>query len=290
MNTFQLTCFLAVSDTLNFARAAEQLAITQPAVTHQIHSLEAELNVKLFRRTTRNVELTSEGILFLNDARNIVELSIRAKKRFKSPFQEEIQIFSIGCQNALFFSCLSEVLSKLALRFSALYPRLKIVPFQHLYRLLEEEEIDAIIGFQEPASKKNFFYKEMKKMPVSYVCSRSHPLSSNQTIKYADIQKERLVLSLPKNAPISLLQFQNKLIDECYPSSFYFCESFEAVITLVKANFGISILPDLFIPSDQALVRIPLEDFSPISFGVYYKTLQGNLILKNFLELMDDHF
>ena len=37
----QLACFLAVAETLSFARAAEQLHVTQPAVTQQIHSLES---------------------------------------------------------------------------------------------------------------------------------------------------------------------------------------------------------------------------------------------------------
>ena len=46
MNTVQLECYMAVAENLNFARAAEQLHITQPAVTHQINSLEAELDVK----------------------------------------------------------------------------------------------------------------------------------------------------------------------------------------------------------------------------------------------------
>ncbi len=44
MNTFQLTCFLTVAETLSFAKAAKLLNVTQPAVTHQIHSLEEELN------------------------------------------------------------------------------------------------------------------------------------------------------------------------------------------------------------------------------------------------------
>lgn len=48
MNTTQLLCFLTVAETLNFARAAEQLHVTQPAVTQQIHSLETELNLHLF--------------------------------------------------------------------------------------------------------------------------------------------------------------------------------------------------------------------------------------------------
>lgn len=99
MNTFQLSCFLAVAETLSFARAAEQLSITQPAVTHQIHSLETELNVKLFVRTTRTVNLTQEGTLFLNDARNILALTIRATKRFENPLEQEIQLFSIGCHS-----------------------------------------------------------------------------------------------------------------------------------------------------------------------------------------------
>ncbi|MFR8087616.1 MAG: LysR family transcriptional regulator [Lachnospirales bacterium] len=79
MNTFQIDCFIQVAETLNFARAAERLNVTQPAVTHQIRSLEEELGVKLFRRTTRIVELTQEGILFLEDARNIAAISLRAK-------------------------------------------------------------------------------------------------------------------------------------------------------------------------------------------------------------------
>ena len=54
MNTFQLSCFLAVAAYLNFAQAAPSLHVTHPAVSQQIPSLEQELNVKLFRRTTRS--------------------------------------------------------------------------------------------------------------------------------------------------------------------------------------------------------------------------------------------
>ena len=79
MNTFQLSCFLTVAETLNFARAAKQLNVTQPAVTHQIRSLETELGVKLFKRSTRSVELTREGSIFINDAKSMIAISLRAK-------------------------------------------------------------------------------------------------------------------------------------------------------------------------------------------------------------------
>ena len=70
MNTFQLTCFIAVANTLSFARAAENLHVTQPAVTHQIKVLEQELGVPLLHRSTRSVTLTPEGQTFLEDAKS----------------------------------------------------------------------------------------------------------------------------------------------------------------------------------------------------------------------------
>ena len=58
MNTTQLECFVTVAECLNFSKAAVSLKMTQPAVSHQIRSLEEELEVKLFRRTSKNVSLT----------------------------------------------------------------------------------------------------------------------------------------------------------------------------------------------------------------------------------------
>ena len=78
MNTFQLTCFLTVAETLSFVKAAKLLNVTQPAVTHQIRSLEEELNTQLFKRTTRSVEITQEGLIFLNDAKNVLSITVPA--------------------------------------------------------------------------------------------------------------------------------------------------------------------------------------------------------------------
>ena len=61
MNTIQLECFIAVAEHLNFSRASQALKITQPAVSHQIQSLEEELEVKLFRRTSKSVSLTQDS-------------------------------------------------------------------------------------------------------------------------------------------------------------------------------------------------------------------------------------
>ena len=291
MNTFQLSCFLAVADTLNFARAAEQLNITQPAVTHQIHSLEAELNTKLFRRTTRIVELTSAGFLFQEDARNIMALSIRAKNRLQNPSSQELLPFSIGCHSYTQLFLLPDVLKELHKIYPQLFPRLRAVPFQHLYRLLEEEEVDAIIGFQEPDSRKTpGIYKELAKIPVVCVCPSDSRLASASFVTVADLRQEKLVLNAPLKSPASIIGLQQRLIGDRHPEGFYFCESGEASLVLVQAGFGATILPDLFLPRQPGLSYLPVQEAEPISFGIYYKSLKDNGIRKAFFQIMQDYF
>ena len=92
-----------MAEYLNFAQAAQSLHVTHPAVSQQIQSLEKELNVKLFQRTTRTVRLTEEGKAFLRDAQQIVALSERAKKRFGNVMDGNIETLAIGCYN---FPCM----------------------------------------------------------------------------------------------------------------------------------------------------------------------------------------
>ena len=291
MNTFQLGCFLTVAETLNFARAAEELNITQPAVTHQIRTLEAELNAKLFKRTTRIVEMTTAGHLFLNDAKNILAISRRAKRRFENPSEQEVQTFSIGCHSYAPLFLLPEILRRIAALYPRLHPQLRSVPFQHLYRLLEEEDVDAVIGFQESAARKiPGFYKELKKVPITCVCSRESPLAAHKSVKITDLENEKFVPVDPVKSPLAITELQGKLVFSRSHSDFYFCESTETALVLVESGFGVSVLPDLFIPPDSSLVKIPVEGTESMSFGVYYKTLQGNLPLKDFIRITKDYF
>lgn len=148
MNTFQLSCFLAVAEYLNFSQAAQQLHVTHPAVSQQIQSLEKELNVKLFQRTTRSVKLTEEGKAFLNDARQIVAISDRAKKRFDSTMPGTLEVLSLGFYNFPCMFLLSDALEQLHAERPQLHPRLQVIPFQHIYRMLEEGDLDAVVGVQ----------------------------------------------------------------------------------------------------------------------------------------------
>ena len=72
MNLRQLEYFVSVAETLSFTRTAEKFFISQTAVTQQIKTLEGNIDVKLFKRTKRHVELTPAGSVFLSEAKAIL--------------------------------------------------------------------------------------------------------------------------------------------------------------------------------------------------------------------------
>ena len=68
MTIFQLECFCALADSLNFTQTANAMFITQPALSRAISSLEQELQLTLLQRTTHSVTLTPAGKIFSSRA------------------------------------------------------------------------------------------------------------------------------------------------------------------------------------------------------------------------------
>ena len=116
------------------------------------------------------------------------------------------------------------------------------------------------------------------------VCSVRHPLAKRADVTLETLKSERLVLLAPPKSSFSMVQLQGHLMGERPPSEFYFCESTEAITVLVTAGYGISVLPDFLVPEMPLISRVPLTDVSPVSFGIYYKSLQNTPLLKHFIQ------
>lgn len=285
MNTFQLVCFLTIAEHLNFTKAAELLNVTQPAVGQQIQSLEKELGVKLFSRTTRSVKLTKEGKSFLSDATQIVNISERAKKRFASTSTKEIEHLAIGCTNFPYMYQIIDVLEVLKKKRPEIHPEIQVIPFQHIYRMLDEGNLDAVIGFQEPASAKvSAQYRELQKNPMKMICASTNMLAQQKEVSLDELRQESLVVFDSPKIFSNIAQLQAKLMENRDISDLHFCSSAESIAVLVASGYGISVLPDVLIQENHRLVKVPIKDISPTSLGIYYKSLQGNPALKLFID------
>ncbi|MBQ4419766.1 MAG: LysR family transcriptional regulator, partial [Synergistaceae bacterium] len=105
MNTKQIDCVLEIAQTKNFNRAAENLFISQPALTYQIKLVEEEIGFKLFDRSSRGAVLTPAGEQFCTTLRNIrgeLKRAIEQGQNFSSKYHTNISI-GLPMRSALYF-------------------------------------------------------------------------------------------------------------------------------------------------------------------------------------------
>lgn len=122
MQLQHLKTFVRVVDAGGVTRAAEQLALTQPAVSKQLSLLEAQLDAKLLVRQGRKLRLTPAGELFYNYARRIASLVDEAEvavQQFYQPGQGEVRV---GAVSTVGLTALPRVLA----HFSAHYPDVRV--------------------------------------------------------------------------------------------------------------------------------------------------------------------
>lgn len=291
MNTVQLECFLAVADHLNFARAAERLHISQPAVTHQIRSLESELNVQLFRRTTRAVELTDTGWNFLADAETILKMMHGAASRISESEQTAIHYFGIGAHRLLEPRFLPPLLSELTQSCPSVHPLVKLLPHPVLENMLSEESIEVLFGFQEAQPvKKPLIFQELGEFPTACVISPHHPLASHTLLTLEQLREGPIILSNPRRSFTMLGDIQNQVAGLRSPSQIYFSDDVESAMTLVHADLGFLLIPDLPMARDPDLLYIPVADAPTLTYGLYYKAHRMNSVLKTFVKKTRSYF
>ena len=163
MNLKQLEAFVQVAEGGSFSRAARELYLTQPTVSAHISSLEKELNVRLFVRNTKEVNLSDDGRELYKYARQMIDLEGQIEEKFGSSRKEKKQCITIAASTIPSQYLLPEVLIK----FSEKYPeeQLKIIETDSSKVIAQIVDHLAEVGFTGTVLEKKHckyipFYKD----------------------------------------------------------------------------------------------------------------------------------
>ena len=288
MNTVQLECFLAVAQYLNFSKAAESVSITQPAVSHQIGSLEDELGVKLFVRTSKSVSLTREGIMFISDAEQILKIAGSAKFRLSEKPEDEPVRLDIGCHNQAELNVLPPALREMSRLYDDLLPSIHILPFKSIDNQLKDQKIQLLLSFKSP-HKQPFDYVELCRCQFMCLCQKDHPLAKADSLDVDDISGRPIFIER-HTCPDEIFALQHRILANGKVDKIIFCGDYESAVAMAEAGLGFMFSPAIEDAYKGPLKAIPIKGVKEISFGVYYLRSQLEKQAKDMLGILKNQF
>lgn len=274
MNTQQLECFIKVADKLNFTKAAEELYLSTPTVTHHIKKLEEELNAQLFIRTSKMVQLTQMGQLFYNDAKDILNRIDISQKKISQANLLDISFIRIGCSSYAEMPTIEKILLLMKEQFPHVYPLIFINDYFSLKNLFNNQHLDLMLATKEMIDDIHDCSFKMLKHIHSYALMKpDHPLAKKSTLTFDDLQDTMVMTLNPRFIPF---QQGNKLQEKLtlYMQSHFHirCENDQASLLMAKCGYGIAILPAHSIPENiEGLCQIPIEAETSIQYGLAYR-------------------
>jgi DNA-binding transcriptional LysR family regulator len=257
----QLKVFEAVARHLNYTRAADELHLTQPAVSMQVKQLEDSLGAPLFEQLGKRIHLTEAGREVLGYARTISQQLDELEgvlKRLKGLSGGRLRI-SVASTANYFIPILLGTFSK---RYPDVTVTLDVTNRETLLRQLAENTVDLVIMGKPPAEA-DVEAREFMDNPLVIVAPPGHPLAGKRKIPLARLQDETFLVREPGSGTrIAMERFFSERGMKLKTGMEV--GSNEAIKQSVQAGLGLGLLSRATIAHELALkhlVVLNIEDF-----------------------------
>ncbi len=187
----QLTVFQAVSRHLSYTRAAEELHLTQPAVSAQIKQLEESIGLPLFEQLGKRVFLTQAGEEFLRYAQAILCQLTEAKQHMEDLKGGGGRLTISVATTANYFA--PRLLALFNQRWTHTQVRLDVTNRQGLLNHLENNDVDIVIMGKPPAEL-DLVAEAFMKNPLVMIAAPKHPLAQREQIPLAELEHQTFLV------------------------------------------------------------------------------------------------
>ena len=258
MNLRQLEVFRAVCEQGGFTRAAQSLYMTQPAVSHVIAELEKEAGCPLFDRISRRIYLTEAGRIFLEKARQILELHEELSAGFPALTGQAPLRIGSGITIANFH--LPTILRRCR-RLDG-FPSVRVTVDQagRIEEALLNSELDVAL-IEGVVRHPHLIRQPFSSYDMAAFCDPSHPLATRSPLSLDDLLTAELLLREPGSAIRDAFDSALLLRDRCAEPAWTSVNS-PALAAAAREGLGVAVLPACLTEADVAagrLVRLEVE-------------------------------
>lgn len=287
----KVASLLAVAKHKNITKAAGELALTQPAVSHHIKELEKQLGIKIFVRGKGSMLLTDAGEVAVRYAKRMNSLNDKMHTAIADG-ERQVTRLRVGITHTAESNYVAEVLAKYSNENDGIIITIITDSIKNLYTMLENYEIDlAIVEGNLPAgSQFNSLLLDTDYL-VCAVCN-DNPLAKHAMVTLADLRTQRMILRSAKSGTVNLLGASLASINQSIDSLNVVMEvdNIATIKDLIRMNLGVSILPRSTCMNEVnkgKMTILPVENMSMIRETniVYQKDFSHIEILRDITEL-----
>lgn len=282
--------FYSVATIGNITKAAEELMISQPAVSKSIKKLEEQLGGVLFVRTKRGVVLTEEGGEFYKYIKEAIEQINNAENRFTDLINLDVGTIRIGAGTTL----TKQILLPYLETFHKKYPKIKIQIFTNisseLINKLQSGKLDLVLLNLPFSTNNEIEIKVLKELHDAFIVGNSYKHLVGRKINLTELKKYPFVSlskgSVTRNFFDNYLRNNNIILDPEMNLT-----SFTLVTDFVRIGFGIGYSTKEFIEEHIKNKELYVLDIVPKipsrKVGIAYsKKILPSFCTKKFLDMI----
>ncbi len=288
----QLRAFCHAARTGSISEAAEKIFLSQPTVSLQIQALERELETVLFERRGPKIRLTPEGEALLKLAQPLVE----GMDKLHETFAAQRGLLESGELNiAAGESTILYVLPEPLKRFTEAYPKIRI----KLHNVtggrdglsrLRGDEADFAVGAMIDVPD-DIIYKPLITYSPALIVPPDHPLAEKKVVTLADISPYGLILPPPSLTTWRMVDLVFRQHNLKFKSGLE-AGGWEVIKKYVEMGLGISIVTDVCLTGNEALVKFPLDQYFPKrTYGIVLR--RGKYLspqAQRFIETLEQYY
>lgn len=288
MNLRDLKYLVAVAEHRHFGRAAEACFVSQPTLSTQLKKLEEELNVTLIERNNRQVMLTPVGERIVAQAQRV----LREVNQLVNLAEQDADPFGGDFRLGMIPTVAPYLLPKILAPMRKALPKLKIQLTEGqtsvITRMLKEGDLDAII-LALPLNNEQIIERTLYREPFYFAVSKEHAKARRKSVTLDDLDGEQVLLLEDGHC------LRDQALDVCnshnaVENTNFRATSLETLRQMVAADVGITLMPELAIPSRAGgrVSYIPFRAPAPYrDIGLCWrKTATREVLLEKLADLL----